>query len=166
MVVAAAKHPSRAFYVYDVFGMIPPPSKRDGQDAHNRYATISTSESGGIKGDEYYGYKEDLFDQVERTFSGFGYPVQEHNIHLVKGLFKDSLLVAEPVALAHLDCDWYDSVMICLQRIEPKLVPGGVLIIDDYEDWSGCRAAVDDYFEGRGDEFDFVHRSRLHIIRK
>jgi asparagine synthase (glutamine-hydrolysing) len=166
VVIAAAKNPSRPLYVYDLFGMIPPPSERDGQDAHDRYAEIVDHQSDGIKGDEYYGYQQDLFERVKATFPRLGYPIEKHNIHLVQGLFEDTLVVTQAVALAHLDCDWYDSVLACLQRIEPRLVQGGTLIIDDYDDWSGCRAAVDDYFAGRQGEFDFVRRSRLHIIRK
>jgi asparagine synthase (glutamine-hydrolysing) len=166
MVITAAKNPSRAFYVYDAFGMIPPPSSRDGRDAHERYAQIATGTSGGIKGDPYYGYEQDLFERVKKTFDAFDYPLDQNNILLVKGLFSDTLLVAEPVALAHLDCDWYDSVMTCLQRIVPHLVRGGALILDDYDDWSGCRAAIDDFFRGRESEFEFVFHSRLHVIRK
>jgi asparagine synthase (glutamine-hydrolysing) len=55
------------------------------------------------------------------------------------------LHVSEPVALAHIDGDWYRSVMTCLRRIEPNLVPGGTLVIDDYRAWSGCKRAVDEY---------------------
>jgi asparagine synthase (glutamine-hydrolysing) len=82
------------------------------------------------------------------------------------GLFEDTLYIAEPVALAHIDCDWYQSVMLCLERITPHLIPGGVLVIDDYRDWAGCKRAVDEYFTGRGDEFRFVMRARLHIERR
>jgi asparagine synthase (glutamine-hydrolysing) len=166
VVIAAAKHPSRPFYVYDLFGMIPPPSDRDGQDAHLRYAMINSGQSDGIGGNEYYGYQQDLMGRVEDAFTRFDYPIKDNNIHLIQGLFEDTLVVTEPVALAHLDCDWYDSILICLQRIEPHLIRGGTLIIDDYNDWSGCRAAVDNYFAERQREFDFVQRSRLHIIRK
>jgi O-methyltransferase len=166
LVIAACKHPSRAFYVYDTFGMIPPPSERDGQDAHERYGTIVSGESNGIRGDVYYGYEKNLYHRVQATFSEFGYPAARNNIHFVQGLFEDTLVVDEPVALAHIDSDWYDSVLTCLQRIEPQLVRGGVLIVDDYDTWSGCRAAVDDYFAGKRDDFDFVTRTRLHIIRK
>jgi asparagine synthase (glutamine-hydrolysing) len=56
--------------------------------------------------------------------------------------------------------------MTCLRRIEPHLVSGGVLVIDDYEDWSGCRKAIDDYFASRHGEFLFEMKSRLHIVRR
>jgi hypothetical protein len=29
------------------------------------------------------------------------------------------------------------------------IVPGGVLILDDYDMWTGARKAVDDFFESR-----------------
>lgn len=166
LVIAASKHPSRSLYVYDVFGMIPPPSERDGPDAHERYSAIVIGESNGIGGDSYYGYEENLYDRVATTFTEYGYSISQNNIHLVQGLFKDTLKVNGPVALAHIDSDWYDSVITCLERIEPFLVSGGVLIIDDYYTWSGCRAAVDDYFAGKRDDFCFVPKTRLHIIRK
>ena len=38
----------------------------------------------------------------------------------VKGLFENTIDLDEPVAFAHLDGDWYDSTMICLERIGPR----------------------------------------------
>jgi asparagine synthase (glutamine-hydrolysing) len=54
--------------------------------------------------------------------------------------------------------------MTCLERIEPHLVPGGRLIIDDYFMWPGCRRAVDEYFEGRTG-YEMVKRRRLHVVK-
>jgi asparagine synthase (glutamine-hydrolysing) len=73
--------------------------------------------------------------------------------------------IERPVAFVHIDGDWYESVMTCLTRLAPRLVPGGVLVIDDYDAWSGCRSAVDEYFADRRAEFAFVGKSRLHIVR-
>ena len=66
-------------------------------------------------------------------------PVGEHNVELVRGLFEDTIDLDEPVAFAHLDGDWYESTMTCLERIAPLLVPGGRIVLDDYYTWSGCR---------------------------
>jgi len=52
---------------------------------------------------------------------------------------------SQPLSLAHIDVDWYEPVKTAIDRIEPNLVPGGSIVIDDYNDWSGCRRAVDDY---------------------
>jgi asparagine synthase (glutamine-hydrolysing) len=54
--------------------------------------------------------------------------------------------------------------MTCLERIAPLLVPGGRIVLDDYYMWSGCRRAVDEYFEGR-DEFRLEQRAKLHVVR-
>jgi asparagine synthase (glutamine-hydrolysing) len=166
LVVAASKSQSRDLYIYDVFDMIPPPSERDGADAHERYNVIVGGDSVGIRDSTYYGYQKNLLEQVQSSFLDFGYPPRENNIHLVQGLFEDTLAVNEPVLLAHIDSDWYDSVLTCLQRIEPQLVSGGVLIVDDYYTWSGCRAAVDDYFSDKRSQFTFADKSRLHISRR
>ena len=45
-------------------------------------------------------------------------------------------------------------------------MPGGVLVIDDYDSWSGCRRAVDEYFADKKDRFEWVTRARLHLVRK
>ena len=166
LVIAASKEQTRSFYIYDTFGMIPPPSKQDGDDTHERYKIIVFGKSKGCGGNRYYGYEENLLEKVKRTFYDYGLPTNENTVYLIKGLFENTLFVNEPVALAHIDCDWYESVMICLQRIEPYLVKGGVLIIDDYYTWAGCRKAVDAYFANKKDEFEFCNKSRLHIIRK
>lgn len=165
LVMTAAKQTTRPLNIYDVFGMIPPPSKQDGSDVHERYKVITSGQATGIKGDKYYGYEENLLEQVKANFSKYGFAPEPHHVHFVQGLYEETLLVDQPVALAHIDSDWYDSVMTCLKRITPQLVSGGVLVIDDYLEWSGCQAAVDNYFADKKDKFEFVMKSRLHIIR-
>jgi hypothetical protein len=165
VVLARTKHPDRPLRAYDVFGMIPPPSAADGADIQARYATIMRGESEGIGGDRYYGYADNLRNKVSDTLRSFGLDLEEHRIDLVQGLFQDTLQVDGPVALAHIDADWYESVRTCLERIEPHLSPGGVLVIDDYDAWSGCRKAVDEYFADKRDRYAFIRRSRLHIVR-
>jgi len=164
IVMAAAKAPERPMKVYDVFGMIPPPSDHDGADVHERYAKITGGEARGPGGDTYYGYRDDLYTEVTESFARHGVPVAERSVELIKGLFEDTIEGDEPVALAHLDGDWYESTMTCLTRIAPRLVPGGRIVLDDYYAWSGCRTAVDEYFKDR-DGFRLQHGSRLHVIR-
>lgn len=164
IVMASAKSPSRPMKVYDVFGMIPAPSAQDGQDVQDRYRTILSGESVGLGGDLYYGYHDDLLSEVTSSFARHGVPVEEHGVELVQGLFQDTLDLDEPVALAHLDGDWYESTMVCLERIAPLLVPGGRIVLDDYYHWSGCRRAVDEYFhERRG--YRLERRVKMHVVR-
>ena len=164
IVLAAAKAPERPMKVYDVFGMIPPPSEHDGADVHQRYETIAGGAAKGVGGDTYYGYRDDLYQEVTDSFARLGVPVAERNVELVKGLFEDTIELDEPVALAHLDGDWYESTMTCLERIAPLVVPGGRIVLDDYYQWSGCRTAVDEYFKDRAG-FRLEHRAKLHVVR-
>jgi asparagine synthase (glutamine-hydrolysing) len=165
LVIAAAKSPERPLRLYDTFGLIPPPSERDGADVQERYAVIAAGEATGPGGSRYYGYEQDLLSQIQSSFRDYGYPPDENSVEFRQGLFQDTLHPEEPVAFAHIDSDWFDSVTTCLERIVPNLSVGGRLVIDDYGAWSGARDAVDEYFANRRAEFEFVHRSRLHIVR-
>lgn len=166
IILAASKAAARPLRLYDVFGMIPPPSEGDGPDAHARYAEIASGQSAGIHGDRYYGYEDGLLTKVQANLERFGIDLAQDHVRLCPGLFEDTLRIDEPVALAHIDCDWYESVMLCLERITPRLIAGGILVIDDYRDWSGCKRAVDEFFAGREDEYRMTQRARLHIERR
>lgn len=165
IVIASAKNKHRNLLVYDVFDRIPPPSQNDSQDVHERYEIITSGKSEGLGENLYYGYEDNLYYKVLQSFSKFKLEVNEHNIQLIKGLYQDTLKIEVPVAFAHIDCDWYDSVTTCLQQIEPHLVIGGVLIIDDYYMWSGCKKAVDEYFFNKNN-YKFIKKNRLHIIKQ
>lgn len=164
--MAMAKASGRPLKVYDVFGLIPPPSEADGADVAERYEKIAAGKARGLAEDEaYYGYRDDLLGEVTASFARHGVPVDEHAVELVQGLFQDTISGDEPVALAHVDGDWYDSTMTCLSRLAPRLVPGGRIVIDDYYTWSGCRTAIDEYFAD-SPEFRVEMRAKVHVIRR
>lgn len=61
---------------------------------------------------------------------------------LVVGLFEDVLprFLAEhpgPVAFVHVDCDLYSSTRTVLQHLGDRLVPGTVLLFDEYYNYPG-----------------------------
>ncbi len=151
---------------FDVFGTIPPPSKRDPAAVHQRYDDIRSGASLGIDGDPYYGYVDNLYGQVLGTFDALGHPVDGERIRMVQGLYAETLKVQESytIALAHIDCDWYEPVMMCLEFIWPRLSPGGCIILDDYNDWMGCRAAADHFIARHGDELTVVHTAPNCVI--
>lgn len=165
IVMARAKAHERKLLVFDAFETIPPPSDKDGSDVHERYAKIAAGKAKGIADDTYYGYRGDLLPEVTASFKRFDVSVETSNVELIKGYFSDTIHLSGPVALAHLDGDWYESTMTCLERIAPHLVPGGRLIIDDYFKWSGCRRAVDEYFSGRNG-YVFERPGRLHVVKE
>ena len=59
-------------------------------------------------------------------------------------------LLTEKISLLRLDTDWYTSTKHELIYLFPKLENNGVLIIDDYGHWEGCKKAVDEYFKENG----------------
>lgn len=154
-----------ALDLYDVFSMIPPPGDNDGDDAHQRYDVIRSGNSSGLGGDPYYGYVDGLIHQVEANLRRFGLEPKGGTIRLVAGLFEDTLHPAGPVALAHIDCDWYDSVKVCIERIAPRMSPGGIMIFDDYSSYSGCRRAVDEWLEQAVGLEKLFHRRSLGVRR-
>lgn len=164
IVMAGAKAKDRSLVLHDVFEMIPPPSDRDGYDVQQRYAEIVSGTSAGIAGDTYYGYQSDLASVVSQNLLRFGFD-QFDNIRLQAGRFEETLSPSAPVALAHIDCDWYSSVKTCLVRIDPWMSPGSIFVIDDYDAWSGCREAVDEFLSERGGAYERVQRNRLWLIR-
>lgn len=89
-------------------------------------------------------------DEVTRNMYGTGYPKEE--IRFVKGKVEDTIPSASPktIALLRLDTDWYESTKHELMHLFPRLVTGGVLVIDDYGHWEGARRAVDEYVEANG----------------
>jgi predicted O-methyltransferase YrrM len=165
VVLGRAKRKQRPLRLYDVFGLIPPPTQVDGEAIQARYETIVRGESAGIGTDRYYGYEEDLLQKVTSTLRSFDLDLERDRIVLIRGLFQDTMEIDEPVALAHIDADWYESVRTCLELIAPQLSSGGIMVIDDYEHWAGCRKAVDEYFADKRNEYSFQRRSRLHIVR-
>lgn len=61
-----------------------------------------------------------------------------HNVLLVPGVFPESAEGIEAeVAVAHVDFDFYESTRAAIDWLLPRMVPGGVILFDDY-DWPWC----------------------------
>jgi len=148
ILIASLKRTERPLFVYDVFGMIPPPTKEDTQDVHDRYQLIMDGKSKGIRGDKYYGYLDNLYEVVQSNFRSFKIDCVKQHVSLIKGLVQETMKIEQAVAFAHVDVDWYEPVITCLTRVFPFLVIGGSIILDDYHDWGGCRKATDEFLQG------------------
>lgn len=126
----------RSYQFYDSFEGLPAPNERDGADAHWWRAHPNHPR---------------FFDNCRADFEEMHALMREarphHTIEIFKGWFKDTLEPKKiaPIAWAHIDCDWYDSTYLCLERLWPCMAPGGIIAIDDYYDWEGCRRAVHDF---------------------
>lgn len=89
----------------------------------------------------------DNFEGIARgNVASTGYPMD--NVRIVPGDIEKIAPDNEnsEIALLRLDTDTYHSTAAELEYFFPKLVQGGVLIIDDYGHAFGARRAVDEYF--------------------
>jgi len=68
---------------------------------------------------------------------------------LVQGKVENTLpgLKLPALSLLRLDTDFYSSTKVEFETLYPKLVSGGVLIVDDYGVFQGARKATDDYLQ-------------------
>lgn len=99
------------------------------------------------EGDQHWTWKE-LAVSLEDVQANFAkYCLLDDQVQFLPGWFRDTLPSApiERLALLRLDGDMYESTIIALRSLYPKLSPGGYVVVDDYGAIPGCRAAVDDY---------------------
>lgn len=123
----------RTLWVCDTFEGIPAPTP---EDPDFRIAELYTGAFVGT------------IDEVTASFRGLGILPQTK---FVKGLFDETLPMANigPIAVLHIDGDWYASVKTCLENLYDRIVDGGVIQFDDYGYWGGARKAVDEFLASR-----------------
>lgn len=96
-----------------------------------------------------HGFDDTSYALVQRKADAFGL----QNVRLQPGFFKDSLpkCTAERFGFVHLDCDIYESYAVCLEFFYPRMVTGGMILFDEYNDpaWPGANQAVDEFFAAR-----------------
>lgn len=94
-------------------------------------------------------------DNVKENLSKSSFP--QKNLRYVVGdvniTLKNNDNIPSAISLLRLDTDWYDSTLIELTVLFPLLSNNGILIIDDYGHWNGCKKATDEYFSSQNIEF-------------
>lgn len=138
---------SRHLFLFDTFEGMSEPDERDVSAVDNRTAKELLSESERLDGDNVWCYSS--LDEVQANLSSTGYAM--NNISFIKGKVEDTLPEKSigKIALLRLDTDWYESTLHELETLYDQVVPGGIVIIDDYGHWSGCRKAVDEFIAKR-----------------
>ena len=123
----------RRFWLYDSFSGMPETTEADGAEA--------TKWVGKCVGDP---------QKVKALLQHLG--MSPSQIVLKEGWFENSFRDELPskVALLHCDADWYDSVMLVLETFYDRIPEGGVVILDDFGYWSGCRRAFYEFCHLRG----------------
>lgn len=147
----------KKYWLFDSFEGLPPAKTRDGE------AAIRWQE----KKDPANFHDNCSADQtfaIEAMLRAGSPPHQ-----IVKGWFSETVprAAVQQIALLRLDGDWYDSTMCCLEHLYPKVVAGGIVIIDDYHFWDGCSRAVHDYLSKHdiADRISQTHHGVAYIIK-
>jgi O-methyltransferase len=142
---------NRSLWLFDTFEGMPPPSEHDDRksrllyrDFLNGSKTVDSTGCGVLHGRWCYG----ALHHVQRLINSTGYPSER--VRYMKGKVEETLRGAPlptQIAVLRLDTDFYSSTLAELEVLWPLLSPGGWLYVDDFYDFRGCRAAVDQWLK-------------------
>jgi hypothetical protein len=136
-VLAAYGVTDRSVWVADSFQGLPPPDAATyPADADLDLHDIS--------------YLKVSLEEVRANFARYG--LLDNQVRFLPGWFRETLPDAPigRLALMRLDGDLYESTIIALEALYPKLSPGGYVIIDDYGAVEACQQAVHDFRAAQG----------------
>jgi len=158
----------RDIYLYDTFGGLVEPSEYDYTCKDAKIYQMNKDEvyntwKNQIINEKINGWCYTPLEVVKQRLNSTGYP--ENNLHYVIGdvmeTLKDKTTIPEKIAILRLDTDWYESSKYELEQMYDNVVPGGVIIFDDYYHWDGQRRATDEFFESRNIKYNFVDIGNL-----
>ena len=145
------KSNTRDYWGFDSFEGMPSPTIKDGNQG-SKWLTgknleeLDPSYLGKLKG---HSMNLANYEVCLSYLKNTGYP--EKKINLIKGWFQETLGANKnqigEIALLRLDGDFYESTLITLRELYPLVITGGVIIIDDYGGFEGCKKAVDEFFK-------------------
>jgi O-methyltransferase len=133
----------RGLYLFDTFAGMTPPSGKDKSRLERKSTEESFESMRAEDGTCRWCYSS--LEETRRNLSTVGYSDQK--LHFIKGPVEETLPqnAPEQIALLRLDTDFYESTKHEMVHLFPRLVSGGVLLLDDYGHWEGQRLAVDEY---------------------
>lgn len=130
-------------YLFDTYEGMSKPTDADinfkGEPASIRFEASKRSNDSS-------GWRYAPIEEVQGNLLGTGY--SRDKLKFIKGKVEDTIPDFAPsqISVLRLDTDFYESTQHELIHLYPRLSVGGVLLIDDYGHWQGCRKAVDEYF--------------------
>lgn len=151
-------------YMFDTFAGLTEPGEHD-YSCDGAYLWVINQEDmfetwkSRIIDDKTNGMCYVPLEQVQNRLNATGYP--QDRLHYVIGdvmeTLKDKSNIPEKIAVLRLDTDWYNTSKYELEQMYDNVVPGGVIIFDDYYQWYGQRLATDEFFESINMKYDFVN---------
>jgi hypothetical protein len=176
IIAMAAGAPNKTIYAFDSFEGIPLPSNKDDQMPGIKFLSeeeqkalpnpgkqvLESSGATSVTLHSFYSHLAKAFGH-DIVLYGFDVPYageETKNVIPIKGWFEETLptFECEPISLLRLDGDLYNSTYVCLKYLYPKVIEGGLVIIDDWA-LPGCRQAVRDYYRdqiGEDGEEDYI----------
>lgn len=92
------------------------------------------------------------------------------NVVIYPGIFpKTSKPIEDDTfCMLHIDVDIYRSVLDCCEFFYPRLAPGGIIVFDDYGDYScpGARQAVDEFFGDKPENPCYIPTGQCFVVRQ
>jgi hypothetical protein len=152
----------RDIYLFDTFSGLTAPDERD-------YGLLNGWTANDVNScweqhkidDNTNGWCYCPFGDVRNRLLGTNYP--EDKLHFIAGDVEDTLEdvknIPEKIAILRLDTDWYKSTKIELEKLYDNVVPGGLIIMDDYYYWAGQKKAVDEFFTNLGVNYEVIQCS-------
>lgn len=138
---------SFAIHAFDTFAGMTAPTEHDAKPG--KTLDVAAKFAASEKAD----HNSWCYASIEDVRRNFREVVGDDSLITVKGPVQETLVeeanLPERIAVLRLDTDFYDSTKIELEKLWPRVSPGGVMMIDDYGVWAGARKAVDEYFAGQ-----------------
>jgi hypothetical protein len=101
------------------------------------------------KRENYIDWAYASIEEVKENFQKIN--LLNNNVVFIKGKVENTLdqesNIPQAISFLRLDTDWYESTKKELEKLYPKLVPGGILVVDDYGSFDGAKKAFDEYFK-------------------
>ncbi|CEN78305.1 TylF/MycF/NovP-related O-methyltransferase [Paraclostridium sordellii] len=133
---------SRKIIGFDIFGEFP---KTDNDDDNKFIQRFEEQGGNGIS-------KEALEDFIKNK--------NINNIELIKGNVFDTLdeflekNKQIKISLLHLDLDVYKPTKFILEKLYERMVPGGIIVFDDYGTVKGATDAIDEFLKEKNKKIE------------
>ena len=124
--------------------------------------------------DGFEGLPEDWTSRMRKGFFARSQlPKVRSNCQLVVGWFDQTLpefkanrIKKAPIALLHVDCDLYSSTVTILNNLKDNIVPGTVIIFDEYMNYPGWQQdefrAWQEHVRAFGRKYEYIGRVSRH----
>ena len=133
----------RNMYLYDTFEGMSEPTDKDVFVNDKSLKARNMWENKDFSDENFWCCSS--IDEVKNNLYSTGYPKEK--MRFIKGKVEDTIpmIIPRKIALLRLDTDFYESTFHEMKYLFPRLVKGGVLIVDDYGHWQGAKDAVDTF---------------------